>query len=52
MSHQYESNADVGPTPSYTVSGLQAGAVYFFAVSAYNEGGESALSAEVSSQVE
>ena len=52
MSHQYESNADVGPTPSYTVTGLQAGKVYFFAVSAYNEGGESALSAEVSSQVE
>ena len=49
MSQQYDSNVDVGPNVSYTVSGLQRGTTYFFAVSAYNSSGESALSAEVSS---
>ena len=51
-SGHYESKVDVGPIPSYTLSNLQAGTTYFFAVSAYNEGGESALSTEVSSRVE
>jgi hypothetical protein len=48
----YESNADAGANTSYTVTGLRHGATYFFAVSAYNSGGESGLSAEVSSVVE
>lgn len=51
-SHHYDSNADAGPNPNYTVNGLRAGETYFFAVSAYNAGGESALSAEVSSVVQ
>jgi Fibronectin type III domain len=52
MSHQYESRADVGPNTSYAVSGLRHGTTYFFAVSAYNTGGESGLSNEVSTLVE
>ena len=51
-SHNYESSADAGPDPSYTVNGLNPGATYFFAVSAYSAEGESALSAEVTSFVE
>ena len=51
-SGQYEANADAGPNPTYTVKGLIPGQTYFFAVSAYNSGGESALSAEVSSLAE
>lgn len=51
-SGQYESNADAGLNPKYTVNGLTPGRTYFFAVSAYNSGGESALSAEVTSVVE
>ena len=52
VSHQYDSTVDVGSTVSYTVSGLRQGTTYFFAVSAYNAGGEGALSAEVSSDVQ
>ena len=52
MSHAYDSNVDVGHNASYTLSGLQPGTTYFFAVSAYNSDGESALSAEVSSLVQ
>jgi fibronectin type III domain protein len=51
-SHHYESNTDVGANTSYTISGLQHGSRYFFAVSAYNADGESGLSAEVSAVVE
>jgi hypothetical protein len=51
-SHVYESNVDVGPNVSHTLSGLRPNTEYFFAVSAYNSGGESALSAEVTSVVE
>ena len=52
MSRQYDSHVDVGPDVSYTVNGLTPGTTYFFAVSAYNSGGESGLSQEVSSFVE
>jgi fibronectin type III domain protein len=51
-SRSYEGNADAGPNPTYTVKGLTPGQTYFFAVSAYNSEGESALSAEVSSLAE
>jgi hypothetical protein len=52
VSHVYESNVDVGPSATHTLSGLRPNTQYFFAVSAYNSGGESALSPEVSSFVE
>jgi hypothetical protein len=52
VSRQYDSHVDVGSNVEYTVSGLQPGTAYFFAVSAYNAGGESGLSDEVSSLVE
>lgn len=51
-SGQYDSHVDVGPEVSYTLNGLASGTTYYFAVSAYNSGGESALSSEVSSFVE
>ena len=51
-SRNYEGNADAGPNPTYTVKGLTPGQTYFFAVSAYSAGGESALSTEVSSLAE
>lgn len=47
-SHYYEANVDAGPNPTYTVSGLSAGTMYFFSVSAYSSAGESGLSDEVS----
>ena len=52
MSQAYDSHVDVGPNVSYTLAGLRSGVTYYFAVSAYNSGGESGLSAEVSSFVE
>lgn len=51
-SDHYESNTDVGANTNYTISGLQPGIRYFFAVSAYNADGESGLSAEASAVVE
>ena len=51
-SQHYEAQADAGPNVTYTVTGLQPGTTYYFAVSAYNAGGESGLSDEVSSFVE
>lgn len=48
----YESHLDVGANTSHTITGLRHGTTYFFAVSAYNGGGESGLSAEVSALVE
>lgn len=47
-SHNYQGRADVGPTTSYTLSNLESGRTYFFAVTAYNSGGESPFSPEVS----
>ena len=51
-SHEYDSHVDVGSNVSYTVNGLQPGSTYYFAVSAYNGGGESSLSAEVSTVID
>jgi fibronectin type III domain protein len=51
-SHQYDSHADVGSAASYTLSGLTSGTTYYFAVSAYRVGGESALSTEASAFVD
>ena len=51
-SRNYESNIDVGANTSHTITGLRHGTTYFFAVSAYNSGGESGPSAEVSALVE
>jgi hypothetical protein len=38
----------VGPRTSHTITNLQHGTTYFFAVTAYNLGGESPYSSEVS----
>ncbi len=51
VSHQYDSRADVGASTSHTVTNLQPGATYFFAVTAYNAGGESPFSPEVSAAI-
>ena len=49
MSHAYDSNVDVGQNASYTLSGLQPGTTYFFAVTAFDKAGnESTKSGEVS----
>jgi hypothetical protein len=48
----YTSNIDVGNVTSFTVTGLQDGLLYFFAVTAYNtSAGESGFSNEVSAVV-
>jgi hypothetical protein len=52
MSHEYDSHVDIGSAVSYTLSGLKPGTTYYFAVSAYSLGGESALSTEVSAFVD
>jgi hypothetical protein len=42
----------VGPTGSYTITGLPVGQTYFFAISAFDSsGGESGLSSEVSKSI-
>lgn len=43
---------DVGAVTSYTVSSLTVGKTYYFAVSAYNSGGESPLSAVVTKTIQ
>lgn len=40
----------VGAAPTYTVTGLTNGTMYYFVVTAANQGGESAISAEVSAK--
>jgi chitinase len=44
----YDTVLDAGPATSTSVGGLQSGATYFFAATAYNVAGESAYSNEVS----
>jgi len=44
----YQAPVDVGNSIGYTLTGLPEGVVYYFAVTAYNSGGESAFSSEVS----
>ena len=43
----YQNNADVGNNTSCTISGLEEGATYFFAVTAYNDIDESDYSNEI-----
>ena len=47
QSNNYDSLIDVGPDVQHTVTDLEDGVSYFFAVTAYNEVDESGLSAEV-----
>ena len=47
-SRTYQAPVDVANSIGYTLTGLQEGVVYYFAVTAYNSGGESAFSSEVS----
>lgn len=47
-SGNYVGVKDVGNVTSYTLSGLQNGSEYFFALTAYNDAGESAYSDEIS----
>lgn len=46
-SKNYEINFNVGNQTTYTISGLESGQVYYFAVTAYNEGYESSFSEEI-----
>lgn len=49
VSGSYDSYVDVGARTSYTMTGLQEGRLYFFAVTAYTaQGDESSFSTEVS----
>lgn len=44
----YDAIINVGPNNSYVISGLHRQTTYYFAVTAYNGGGESGYSNEVS----
>ena len=46
-SYGYDIQIDVGPNVRHTVTGLKEGAIYYFAVSAYNEHEESGYSTEI-----
>lgn len=48
----YSRDIDVGTVTSYTVTSLTVGRMYYFAVTAYNSGGESTRSNEVSKTVQ
>jgi hypothetical protein len=50
-SPNYQHNVDVGNTTGCTISGLEPGQVYYFAVTAYNATGESGFSEEVSYEI-
>ncbi len=47
-SRHYQTYANAGPHTTYTVTNLQPGTTYYFAVTAYNSAGESDYSDEVS----
>ncbi|MGQ0811708.1 MAG: fibronectin type III domain-containing protein [Nitrospiraceae bacterium] len=51
MSGSYEGVINVGGNTEYTISNLEPGTTYYFAVTAYNDGGESGFSGEVSKTV-
>lgn len=46
-SGNYAGAKDVGNVTAYTLTGLQGGTEYFFALTAYNDAGESAFSEEL-----
>ena len=46
-SGNYEINFNVGNQTTYTIPDLKSGQVYYFAVTAYNEGYESSFSEEI-----
>jgi len=50
-SHDYLDSVDVGNKTGCTISGLESGQVYYFAVTAYNPYGESGFSEEVSYEI-
>jgi len=49
-SRSYDVKKDIGPTTEYTAPNLEDNKKYFFAVSSYNNNGESGLSNEVSAE--
>lgn len=49
---QYQSRIEVGLTTVYSIGNLQTNRIYYFAVTAYNAGGESPYSEEVSAEVQ
>jgi hypothetical protein len=50
-SQAYETSVDAGPALQVSLGGLTPGATYYFAATAYNTGGESPFSNEVSAVI-